>query len=252
MIGCSILRSFNKTLSFINFIFVLAATGVLAAQDTSSTVSGEIRDIAGASIPVTNVELKLQDSPGTVFSVRADQEGKFRFSVLPPGMYTLTLKQPGFNTMTVKSIRLAEGEQKTLPLLRLDVGFCGGLPSPNFLELIPGEQHVGNLRGHILREQKHYPGPPIAHAIVTLLCRDGKVCGETKTDVNGEFLFFNLPAGDDFTIRVTHPGFYLLDDMNYVVRAGFESTFWPISLEHCPNGNCDPRLRPKKPLGLCE
>jgi hypothetical protein len=240
-------------LSFINFIFVLAATGVLAAQDTSATVSGEIRDITGAPITGTNVELKLQDSPGTVFSVQADQDGKFRFSVLPPGMYTLKLKQAGFQMVTLKSIRLAEGEQKTLPLLRLYVGFCGVPRSPDFLELMPAaEQHVGNLRGHVVREQKHYPGPPIAHAIVTLLCGDGKVCSETKTDVNGEFLFFNLPAGNDFTIRVTHPGFYLLDDMDYVVRAGFESTFWPISLEHCPNGNCDPRLRPKKPLGLCE
>ena len=167
-------------------------------------------------------------------------------------MYTLTLKQPGFQMVTLKSIRLAEGEQKTLPLLRLYVGFYGAPRSPDFLELMPAEQLVGNLHGHVVREQKHYPGPPIAHAIVTLLCGDGKVCGETKTDVNGEFLFFNLAAGDDFTIRVTHPGFYMLDDKNYKVRAGFESTFLPISLEHCTNGNCDPRLRPKKPLGLCE
>jgi len=246
-------RSFNKTLLFINSIFVLAATAVLAAQDTSATLSGEVRDITGASIPATNVELKLQDPPATIFSVRTDNEGKFRFGVLPPGTYTLKLAPPGFSLLTVKSIQVARGEQKRLLPLRLDVSIsaCGG-GVIDYFQLLPTAQRVGNLGGRVLREQKHYPGPAIAQATVELLCDVRDICAKTKTDSNGEFIFFNLPARDNLTIRITHPGFYLLTEPGYEVRAGFESTYGPITLERCPNGNCDPKLRPKRPLVVCE
>src|SRR3984885_6455070 len=203
--GCWTPRRLRRLLLLINAIVAL-----LAAQDTSATVSGEVRDITRAAIAATNAELKLQDPPGTIFSVRTDNEGSFRFSGLPPGTYTLKLAQPGFKWLTLKSIQVARGEQKTLPLRRLDVSMNAcGRAFIDYFQLLSTEQRVGNLRGHVLHEHKHYPGPAIAHAVVKLLCDDGKVCGETKTDVNGEFVFFDLPARDNyFAIRVTHPGFY--------------------------------------------
>jgi hypothetical protein len=230
-----------------------AIVALLAAQDTSATVSGEVRDIIGVAIAATNAELKLQDPPGSIYSVRTDNEGKFRFSGLPPGTYTLKLAQPGFKELTLKSIQVESGEQKILPLLRLDVstGACGGAVI-DYFQLLSTEQLVGNLRGHVLHEQKRYPGPAIAHAVVKLLCDDGKVCGETKTDVNGEFILVNLSAQDGYTIRVTHPGFYPLEESGYEIREGFDSTYWPVTLERCPLGNCDPALRPKRRLGVCE
>jgi hypothetical protein len=36
------------------------------------------------------------------------------------------------------------------------------------------------------------------------------------------------------------------------VREAFEQTYQPLQLEHCPKGNCDPKLRPKRPLIVCE
>jgi 5-hydroxyisourate hydrolase-like protein (transthyretin family) len=224
---------------------------LLLAQDTTATLSGEVRDITGAAIPATNAELRLEDPPRTISSVRTDNQGRFQFTVLPSGTYALELFQPGFRTLTLKSIRLGSGEHKMLPSLRLDVGVCGE-PPIDYIELLRTEQHVGNLRGHVLRQQRHYPGPAIAHATVKLLCDEREVCGETKTDSNGEFMFSDLPPGKNFTIGVTHPGYYLLEERTYEVQAGFKATYWPITLEHCPNGNCDPRLRPQRPLGLCE
>jgi hypothetical protein len=75
-----------------------------------------------------------------------------------------------------------------------------------------------------LREQKHYPGPAIAHATVKLLCSGRGICGETKTASNGEFIFFDLPDGINYIVRVSKPGFYPLEQPHHEVRAGFSST----------------------------
>ena len=74
---------------------------------------------------------------------------------------------------------------------------------------------------------------PIARATVKLLCDERKVRGETKTDSNGEFVFFNLKPRDDITIRFTHPSLRV-GRTDYEVRAGFDSTYETVTLEHCP------------------
>ena len=85
---------------------------------------------------------------------------------------------------------------------------------------------------------------PIARATVKLLCDVDKVCGEAKTDSNGEFIFFDLPPRGDITIRATHPGFYSEEGARSEIRAGFNSTYAPIVLNS--------RLRRKPPVVVCE
>ncbi len=236
------LRSFNKALLFINLIFALVGAAVLAAQDTSATVSGEVSPFE------SDVQLTLQTPPRTIFSVRTENQGKFKLSVLPAGTYTLKAALRGCPTLTLKSIQVGSGEQKHLPPLHFEACHSGcGAPAPQFFELLPTQQHVGNLSGRVMRDERR----PIARATVKLLCGD-KLCGQTKTSADGEFTFFNISPGDDYAIRVTHPGFYPLQAGDYEVQAGFDQTYGSTTLEHCPNGNCDPRLRPKRPLINCE
>jgi hypothetical protein len=243
MIGCSIPRSFNKTLLFIKLIFALAAAGVLAAQDTSASVSGEVDPFE------SDVQLTLQTPPYTIFSVRTANHGKFRLSVLPAGTYTLTAEFRGCPTLTLKSIQVGTSEQKRLPSIHFEAchSGCGGAPAPKFFELHPTGQHVGNLSGRVMRDERR----PIARATVKLLC-DDKPCGQTRTDANGEFIFFNLSPSDNYKIRVTHPGFYPSELSDYEVQEDIDAAYWPLTLEHCPRGNCDPKLRPKRPLVSCD
>jgi hypothetical protein len=240
--GCSKPRSFNKTLSFINFIFALAATAVLMAQDTSATVSGTVRNPGFGIDPPIDAELDLLGAPHTLFTVQADDYGNFKFSVLPPGRYTLTLTRfgHGLGRLKVEGIRVGNGEEIHLPPLRLHPAGSLGPPAPKFIELRPSQQSVGNLIGLVIRSEHH----PIARATVKLLC-DDKICGETKSGANGEFVFFNLLPRNDYRIRVKHAGFYPVEESDFEVKAGFDSTYWPIPLERCPNGDCDPRLRSK-------
>jgi hypothetical protein len=39
---------------------------------------------------------------------------------------------------------------------------------------------------------------------------------------------------------------------DYSVNAGWESVYSSVRLQRCPNGNCDPKLRPTKPPAICE
>ncbi len=92
-------RSFNKTLLFISLIFALVGATLLSAQDTSASVSGEIHDASGTAISFGEAELRLQQSPHTIFTERMNQDGRFKFSVLPEGLYTLTVPLTGFKTL---------------------------------------------------------------------------------------------------------------------------------------------------------
>jgi hypothetical protein len=222
--------------------FRACGAAVLAARDTGATLSGYARDRAGAGVASTSVELRLEEPPNTLFSARTDDDGKFRFTALPAGTYTLKLTRIGFRPLGVRPIQLSSGEQKVLLPLRIDAaGSCGfGRPTVEYLQFLPAGRDTGSLSGVVERDDGH----PLASARVKLLCDERKVCGETKTDSNGQFTFFNLAPRDDITIRITHAGFYDWEESDYEMRAGFDSSYRPIPLA--------PRLRPKTPLVVCE
>jgi len=150
------------------------------------------------------------------------------------------MAQLGFRTLTLKSIRLASGEQNILPRLRLtvDPSDGGGPPVVDHLELATDER-VGNLSGRVMRDENR----AIARAKANLFC-DEQACGETKTDAKGEFIFFSLSPRDDYTIRVTHPGYCPQEGTDYEVQAGYDATYWPMIME--------PRSQAKRPLTSCE
>jgi hypothetical protein len=233
---------------FIHFIFALASAAVLCAEQ--ATVSGVLRGPEGAAAGSVAVELALQQTPHTLFSVVADEKGEFQFNVLPAGTYTLTASQFGFHTLRLTSIQVAAGEQKILPPLRLDVApvGCGGGPMIESLELLPGAKSIGNLSARVMRDKHH----PIVGTTVTLHCEEHLTCGQTKTDSRGEFIFFNLEDDQQYTMNFSHRGFYPLHEEVYEIQPGYAATYWPIALEHCPRGNCDPKLRPRRPLVVCE
>jgi hypothetical protein len=221
---------------------LFAASALLLAQDRSASVSGTVRNAGFGIDPPVDAGLKMQVLPHTRFTARVDDHGNFRFTVLPPGKYTLTLTRSDLGSLIIRSIRVGSGEQIHLPPLRLHPVGSLGPPAPNYLELRQSEQSAGNLIGRVMLDENH----SIAGATVKLLC-DDKICGETKSDRNGKFIFFNLLPLNDYTIRINHEGFYPVEESDYEVQAGFDSTYWPILLEQCPNGNCDPRLSPKRP-----
>jgi hypothetical protein len=221
------------------------------AQEGTASIAGKAEDTTGAGVPGTQADLHSEKSPYQRYRAVADDVGKLWFPTVFAGDYTLDLQQTGFRRLIVKGISVSEGEKKVLPTLRIEVGSmdCGS-PVLDYLRL-GGQQ--GSLTGSVgaLQGPGASKGKPVAAAEVTLICGKATVCGATKTNSKGEFLFQNLAPGS-YAIRANHAGFYPLVNPSYEVREGLDSIYFPIYLEPCQLGNCDPRLRPKKPLVVCE
>jgi Carboxypeptidase regulatory-like domain len=212
------------------------------AQEATASLTGAVIDQTGAYVARAAVEL---DSGTKKYQVQADDAGVYQFSNLPAGKYTLKFQVPGFESLTLKSIGLSEREKKRIPDATLLAGGvnCGG-PRRDFLQLLP-ETSFGGLSGNVL--------PPMADVEVTLVCRTFSVCRSTKTNSSGRFSFDTLSAGV-YGINFRHDSFYpvIATGYSYYVDAGWESVYDPKVLQQCPNGNCDPKLRPPGQPTVCE
>lgn len=231
------------------FLFALPSL----AQDRAS-LTGKVKDITGAGIPGTQADLQSETVPDRRFRTSADSTGVYHFPGLPADEYALRLFSPGFRSLTVRSIDISEREQKALPVLQLEVGSvadCGGHAVLDYIRILPPGDHFGNLSGSINRGPPVGKGAPVEGADVILVCDTGKVCGATKSNADGEFTFKALPPGS-LSVNVSVEGFYTLSEPGYTIEDGLESVYWPVYIERCPLGNCDPMLRSKKPPARCE
>jgi len=222
-----------------------------AAQDGTAHLTGKVKDLFGAGVSGARADLVSETVATRKFRTSADSTGVYDFSRLPADYYTLELSSPGFRSLTVKSISIFENEKKALPTLQLEISNiadCGGHAVLDYIRFLPREDHSGNLRGSVRADGGKRK--PLAGADVALICSGDKTCGATKTNADGEFLFTTPPR--DFSIRVTHSGFYPVNEPGFVIQEGLESVYWPIYVERCPLGDCDPRLCPKKPIAHCE
>jgi hypothetical protein len=117
--------------------FAIVSAGLLVAQEPYASLSSEVQDITGAVVPYARVELSLAGSDASSVQ-HADKEGRFRFSWLPVGTYRLTVTVPGFEEFRLKSIQVAQGQQKLLPPVTLDLSsFCGDRPIHESYGLLP-------------------------------------------------------------------------------------------------------------------
>jgi hypothetical protein len=88
------------------------------AQD--GVITGRIMDASGAVLPGVNLSLTGTSIMG-VRSAVSDEQGGYRFGLLPPGTYALKLELPGFNTVAREGIQLTAGFTSTLNLA-MDIG----------------------------------------------------------------------------------------------------------------------------------
>ena len=219
-----------------------------------ASLTGNVLDITGARVAGTYAELSSETSPQRVYKAQANESGEYRFVGLLSDDYKLTLMRAGFKSLKVRSIRISDREHKVMPVLTLDVASSGcgnGRPVLDYLRFLSSATHTGDFGGSVRLDRGTVAGPPVVGADVTLICAKGKVCGHTVTDAMGDFSFNDLPP-NEFTVRVTRSGYYPLEVPGYLVMEGLASTYYPEWLERCPRGNCDPQLRPKRPLAICE
>ena len=80
------------------------AQPVLAQTATTGQIVGVVKDQTGAVVP--NATLSLTSAAGQQRTLSTDAEGRYRFALLPPGNYTLTVEAPGFKKLTLDYINV--------------------------------------------------------------------------------------------------------------------------------------------------
>jgi hypothetical protein len=100
------------------------ALGLLApsifAQETTGGLQGTVKDPSGAVVTHAQVVVTGSALVGSK-EVNTDSSGYYRFSNLPPGTYTITVKAQGFDTLKREGLVLEVGHLPTVDLT-LNVG----------------------------------------------------------------------------------------------------------------------------------
>ena len=162
-------------------------------------------DQDGTEPGYSGVTVQLLDKDGQVIATTTtDANGKYSFSKLPDGTYSVKV---------VKGGELADTEQTEDPDATKD-----GASEPVTLgEDNPTKDHIDfgyvpdySIHGLVYRDgdrnETHGAGEKgYANQTVELRDKDGKVVATTTTDANGAYSFSKLPAGD-YTVKVVKDG----------------------------------------------
>jgi outer membrane receptor protein involved in Fe transport len=93
-------------------MLLLAAAAMFAQTVETGAIVGTVSQ-AGTPLPGVTVEIRSVNLQGDRTEV-SDANGHFRFSLLPPGTYTLTATLSGFSTVTEKEVRVSLSHETTL------------------------------------------------------------------------------------------------------------------------------------------
>src|ERR1035437_716730 len=100
-------------------LILLASTSF--AQQLTGTLSATVTDSAGAVVPNAKVTMKNEKS-GDVRTTVSNGSGYFTVTAVQPGSYSVTVEAPGFKTWQQTGIVFAQGDSRTLPNVKLEVG----------------------------------------------------------------------------------------------------------------------------------
>ena len=162
----------------------------------SATLSGRVlRGDTGSVVKHATVRLAGQDTRDRR-TVQTDDTGRYQFTDLQAGRYTVTVSKPGF-------ITLAYGQKHPRqPALPIQVDAGRQLPDVDIA--LPRGSVV---TGHVVDED----GEPMARAVVQVLryvyrrgLRQIEPAGTDQTDDRGQYRVFDLEPGEYF-VSVTLP-----------------------------------------------
>src|SRR5690349_8755014 len=84
------------------------------AQRETGAIEGTVKDNEGRPIPGAMVTASSSSLIGGSANVYTEENGSYRFPVLPPGTYEVQAQLSGFQTVIQKDIRLFVGKTLTV------------------------------------------------------------------------------------------------------------------------------------------
>src|SRR5204862_6070074 len=103
------MRYFHRFLLFLFVSALLIPASPLAAQVTTATLVGLLRDSSAAVIPGATV-VATHEGTGVAREAVTDANGEFVLSALPSGPYTVKIELTGFKTLQNQGMQLGAGQ----------------------------------------------------------------------------------------------------------------------------------------------
>jgi hypothetical protein len=85
------------------------------AQQSTGTITGRATDTNGGALPGVAVSIASPQMIGGARQAVTDDQGVYRFTLLPAGTYTVSFTISGFKTLNVEGVDLSAGATMTIP-----------------------------------------------------------------------------------------------------------------------------------------
>jgi len=95
-----------------SFFFLLPAVA-FSQGETTSAISGQVRDATNAAIPDATVTITNREN-GLQRSLKSDAEGRFNFPQLKPGIYSVRVEVVGFDPQQNDNVLSSLGQKETV------------------------------------------------------------------------------------------------------------------------------------------
>jgi len=113
----------QRTFQMLSILALTAWCGIVpaAAQITSATMSGTVKDSSGAVIPGATVTL-TSTTKGTSDETTSNTDGDFVFPTVPADTYTVKVALSGFKTLERPGLVVHAGDRVSLGTMAIEVG----------------------------------------------------------------------------------------------------------------------------------
>ena len=104
------LRAAGSFLSFLIYVVLVGALPAASQTLEKGSITGTVYDPIGAVVPGATIKL-TRVATGLEREVTADENGRYAFSVLPPGDYRMEVSASGFATAIFQDVNLSVGQE---------------------------------------------------------------------------------------------------------------------------------------------
>src|SRR5690348_4902711 len=102
------------------FTLIMLAPMAIYSQNITGSILGQVADPSGSAIPGAAVNVRNLDTGGTA-QTTTDTLGSYSIPNLLAGTYEITVRRPGFQTLTVRGLQLLSAETLRQDM-KLEVG----------------------------------------------------------------------------------------------------------------------------------
>jgi hypothetical protein len=195
-------------------VLIFAMSHLLAAQESTGSILGIVKNVAGAVVPAAAISLK-NVATGTVADGQTDSSGSYNFPNLAPGEYELSISAEGFATNTSRvtvaagmsqrnDVSLSAAAVLSAPPLSApstpsveDLGFPTAQTQSN-----PREQALLDKRSHMLKVHQRLglvTAAPLLATVFSGSFAGGKSASTNSTGRDVHAALGGLTAGLYFT-----------------------------------------------------